>query len=115
MMLDDRAELSRLRADGHVFNGTRRYFEASLSTHAVRSTLLCRTLLHELGHWIQYHKEVLNIAAALDTNQDITGDLYFSKPNSEHENFAHRFADELAECLRSSGGIPVDPIEFEIG
>jgi len=115
MSLDDRAKLDRLRDDGHVFNETRRSFEASLSPQTVRNTILYRTLLHELGHWIQYHSEVLNTATALDADQDVASDLYFAKPSSEREAYAHRFADELAERLRSSGVIPFDPIEFEVG
>ncbi len=112
MSPEDRAELDRLRADGHVFNKTKRSFEALLSAQTVRATILFRTLLHELGHWIQYCDDVLNATTALDPDQDVASDLYFSKPGSEREVYAHRFADRLAARLRTSGTIPFEPLRF---
>lgn len=113
MSLDDQAELDRLRTDGHVFNETKRTFDALLSVQTVRSTILFRTLLHEIGHWAQYHEEVLHEATALDADYDIARELYFSKPSSEREVYAHKFAEQLAADLRSSGAIPFEPLAFD--
>ena len=113
MSLDDQAELDRLRTDGHVFHETKRTFDALLSAQTVRSTILFRTLLHEIGHWTQYHEEVLDEATALDADYDIARELYFSKPSSEREVYAHKFAEQLAADLRSSGAIPFEPLAFD--
>ncbi len=113
MSLDDQAEVDRLRADGHVFNETKRTFDALLSTQSVRNTILFRTLLHEIGHWAHYCEDVLDAATALDPDQDVARELYFSKPSSEREVFAHKFAEQLAADLRSSGAIPFEPLAFE--
>lgn len=112
MTLDDQAELDRLRADGHVFKETKRTFDALLSAPAVRRTILYRTLLHEIGHWVQYHEDVLDAATALDADHGIASELYFSKPSSEREVYAHKFAEQLAANLRSSGAIPFEPLAF---
>lgn len=106
MSLEDRAEFERLIEDGHVFVDTGRHFEAQLGEHAVRNTKLYRTLLHELGHLVDHHQKVLCKETALDPDRDIAGDLYFSRPGSEREAFAHRFADELRQSLRDRGEIP---------
>ena len=113
MSLDDQAELDRLRIDGHVFNETKRTFDALLSAQTIRSTILFRTLLPEIGHLAQYHEEVMEAAPALDADHDIARELYFSKSSSEREVYAHSFADRLAADLRSSGAIPFEPIAFE--
>lgn len=113
MSLEDQHELDRLRDDGHVFQETRRSFDALLSFETVRSTILYRTLLHEIGHGVQYHDEVLDMTTALDPDQNVASELYFSKPSSEREAYAHTFADQLARGLRSSGTIPFEPLVFD--
>ncbi|EEA92447.1 conserved hypothetical protein [Pseudovibrio sp. JE062] len=113
MPLEDRAEYERLIADGHVFIETKRHFEAELRAQGVRNTILYRTLLHELGHLAHYHQDVLDGQTALDFDQKVAKNLYFSKPSSEHEAFAHSFGEELSRSLRIAGEIPFDPIKFE--
>lgn len=115
MTLEDRAEFDRLRADGHEFSENKRSFKATLSIEGIRNTILYRTLLHELGHWVQYHNEVLNAPTALDSDRNVAERLHFSKPSSEREAFAHRFATELADHLRQSDIIPFEPNNFESG
>jgi len=110
MTLDDRAEYDRLIADGHVFKADKRCFQATLAKCPVRNTILYRTLLHELGHWVQYHQEVLNESTALDEDQDVANELYFAKPNSEREVYAHNFAAKLSQALKQNGKIPFDPM-----
>ena len=112
MSLEDRAEYERLIRDGYSFRETKRYFEAELTEDAVRNTKLYRTLPHELGHLADYHQKVLSARTALDSDQDTAADLYFSRPTSEREVFAHRFAVELAQSLRSAGEIPFGPQGF---
>lgn len=112
MTLDDRAEYQRLRADGHLFEETKRHFRATLLEGPIRNTKLYRTLLHELGHLAQYHRDVADPKTALDEDEDVASDLYFSKPSSEREAFAHKFAENLGDHLRSTGAIPFNPLKF---
>ena len=109
MSVDDRAEYGRLVADGHVFVETKRHFETVLVEEAVRNTKLYRTLLHELGHWAHYQQDVVDGRTALDEDNEVAQDLYFARPRSEREVFAHAFADKLSTVLRENGVIPFDP------
>ncbi len=110
MTLDGRAEYKRLIADGHPFVEKKRHFESELVEQAVRNTKLYRTLLHEIGHLAHYHQDVLDDRTALDEDIEIARDLYFSKPSSEREVFAHSFSDKLSRSLRLAGEIPFDPL-----
>ncbi|MEX0364907.1 MAG: ImmA/IrrE family metallo-endopeptidase [Ruegeria sp.] len=111
MSLEDRAEFLRLVEDGHSFTEAKRRFQSTLAEAPIRNTVLYRTLLHELGHWVHYHQEVLNSPTALHENQDIASDLYFSKSVSEREDYAHAFAEKLRQALRQTDEIPFDPLE----
>lgn len=112
MNLEGRAEYERLVGDGHYFVETKRYFEAHLAEDGIRTTKLYRTLLHELGHLADYHQKVLSEETALDPDHDVAADLYFSRPTSEREVFAHRFAEDLSRSLRADGKIPFAPQAF---
>lgn len=113
MTLDERAEFERLVSDGHSFVETKRHFEAELTEGAVRNTKLYRTLLHELGHLNDYHQKVLDERTALDPDQDVAASIYFSRPTSEREVFAHAFAEQIGQSLRNAGEIPLDPSTVE--
>ena len=110
MSLDSRAEFNRLVADGHVFEEDKRHYHAPLTETNIRNTLLYRTLPHELGHLAHYHQDVLNKATSLGEDFATSEDLYFSKPSSEREVFAHAFATKLGQQLRASGEIPFEPV-----
>ena len=110
MGLDDQAELARLRGDGHIITENKREFVITPTEGSIRNTLLYRTVLHELGHWVQYEREALDEATSLSNDFDQAYDLYFSKPSVEHEQFAHRYAEETARELRNRGVLPFDPI-----
>lgn len=110
LSLQDVDEVQRLLGDGHSMEETKREYIFTLSEASIRNTLLYRTLLHELGHWVEYSQDFLDDATALSEDPDIAYDLYFAKPTSEREAFAHRYATETAEILRLNGVIPFDPI-----
>ncbi len=112
MNLEDRAEYERLIGDGHSFVETKRHFEAHFAEDGIRNTKLYRTLLHELGHLADYHQKVLSEETALDPDQAVAADLYFARPTSEREVFAHRFAEDLSRSLRADGKIPFVPQPF---
>lgn len=109
MSVEDRSEFDRLVADGFQFEETKRHYQAKIVEEAVRNTKLYRTLLHELGHLAHYYQDVLSDRTALDEDYDTARKLYFSKPSSEREAFAHSFSKNLGLSLRSSGRIPFDP------
>ena len=109
MGLEDRAEFERLVADGHRFSASKQFFEAELNEQAVRNTILYRTLLHELGHLIDFYEKVLNEKTALDSDGARAFDLYQACPASEREHSAHAFADAIATTLKANGVIPFRP------
>jgi hypothetical protein len=88
---DRQKELDRLRQDGHAITTTRRHHIISLSLDSVRSTQLYRTLLHEIGHHVDYTRSAAK---------------FRRKPSSEKERFAHRYADELRSDLEKRKIIP---------
>ena len=90
---DRQKELERLQRDGHNITATRRHHRISLSLDSVRSTQLYRTLLHEIGHHVDY------------TNGP---GKFAKKPSSEKETFAHRYADELRAELEKRRVIPFE-------
>ncbi|MEP3277745.1 MAG: hypothetical protein ABJN26_18780 [Stappiaceae bacterium] len=109
--LEGQAELKRLREDGHLIDETKRDFIITLREKTIRNTVLYRTLLHELGHWAQYDKDFLDEDTALSTDSDVAYELYFAKPQIEHEQFAHRYASEVGDQLRLSGVIPFEALK----
>jgi len=88
-------ELERLRGDGHIITTTQRHHMISLSLDSIRSTQLYRTLLHEVGHHVDY----IDDPAGFD-----------SKPSCEKETLAHKYADELRANLEKRGWIPFERI-----
>ncbi len=114
MSLERRAEYERLIADRHCFAETKRHFEAQLDEDGIRNTILYRTLLHELGHLADYHQKVLCEQTALDPDQGVAAELYFSRSTSEREVFAHRFAEGLSQSLKDEGEVPFAPLPFSV-
>lgn len=78
-------ELARLRADGHVVRNTRRGLEFHPTAASMRNTVLFRTLLHEIGHHVDYNNR--------------SEESYHQRPATEREDFAHRFATEAQARL----------------
>ncbi|KQZ27642.1 hypothetical protein [Duganella sp. Root1480D1] len=79
-------ELERLRDDGHEIVGTRRGFEFRPTPASLRNTVLFRTLLHELGHHVDYK---------------VRGDEnYYLRTLAAREDFAHRYASEAQGRLQ---------------
>ena len=115
LSVDDHRELQRLIEDGHQIVDTGRYFEAPYKPANVRNTQLFRTLLHEIGHYVQYMNVVERPANA---NADDIGEwlkrsaYYGSIPTLEKECFAHRYAAEKRKELCLAGVMPFElPIE----
>ncbi|MGB5108237.1 MAG: hypothetical protein WBO07_00465 [Formosimonas sp.] len=87
-----RRERDRLLQDGHDIRGTRRGARIHVTPDSLRNTVLYRTLLHELGHHVDYNRS--------------TEAEWGSKTQTAKEDYAHRFALELYEVLAKQGAFP---------
>ncbi|MER8867586.1 hypothetical protein NKI19_28495 [Mesorhizobium sp. M0751] len=107
---EDSAELNRLRLDGHNVSRVGSKYVVASSSVSVRATQLYRTLLHEIGHWVDWLEKVETPSDQGEYSSKFA-DLYFARPKSELEAFAHRYADNLRETLEKKGVIPFPRIE----
>jgi len=89
-------ELERLRGDGYGVRQTRRGHEVHVTADSMRNTVLYRTLLHEIGHHVDF-----------DHNH---GERWDGKTSLEREDYAHRYALEWGERLSKAGVLPFSPI-----
>ncbi len=93
---DDRQELERLREDGHQITTNSRAHIVHPTLETIRATQLYRTLLHEIGHHVDYRRGGY--------------DAWQNKSGADKEKFAHHFADCKREQLLKQGVIPFDRI-----
>ena len=100
----NQAELDRLRADGHAVERTAQSHVIKVTPSSARNTQLHRTLLHEVGHWLDWLGKVEEPARRGDRYDDLV-DSYFARPVAEREAFAHRYADALRKRLSEAGRI----------
>jgi hypothetical protein len=77
-----------------------------ISRNTRRSTQLYRTLPHEIGHLVQYEREVRRPARERAGDAGELGERYFARPAREREDFANRYARELADELRGARRVP---------
>jgi hypothetical protein len=103
------AELERLRTDGHEVSRSGRRLQISMTPASIRATQLYRTLLHEIGHWVDYLEKVLRPAGDDDARWSELTTAYFARPQDEREAFAHRYADTTRERLIKFGVLPFAP------
>jgi hypothetical protein len=96
---DHQKELSALVADGHRVVRSRRWWSIRPTLDATRATQLYRTLLHEIGHHVDWCRA--------------TRELHFRRPLAERERSAHRYAMTLRMELDRRGAVPFDRIHDE--
>jgi hypothetical protein len=111
MSVDARRELERLIADGHYAETVPSGVRIRSGLEACRNTQLFRTLLHEIGHQVDYLNSVERPhGASVGTDQgwEERLDRYWQKSTAEKEAFAHRYAEEKARQLRALGAIPFE-------
>lgn len=89
---DDRQELERLREDGHQVTTNSRAHIVRPTLETIRATQLYRTLLHEIGHHVDYRRSGC--------------DAWDAKSSLDKEKFAHHFADLKRQQLIEQGVIP---------
>lgn len=100
--------LERLRQAGHRVTSTRREYVIELSLESARNTMLYGTLLHEVGHWVDWCRIVLKPSQCDDTTVHDLERQYFARAVSEREDVAWRYADAVAVRLRKEGILPFD-------
>ncbi len=93
---DEQKELSALAADGHRVARSRRWWSIRPTLDSTRTTQLYRTLLHEIGHHVDWRRA--------------TPELYFRRPLQERERSANRYAMTLRTILERRTAIPFDRI-----
>jgi len=106
----DQQELDRLRVDGHQIYQERRCYRISMTPASVRATQLYRTLLHEIGHWVDFNEKVLAPALLCKVELELLSEAYFSRPYEEREAFAHNYAEARKAHLTKFGIIPFEHI-----
>lgn len=90
---DQHLELERLQQEGHQLTRRRRDILISSSAQAIRNTVLYRTLPHEIGH----HVDRLRTGV----------DDWNSKPSSEKEAYAHRYAKDFLTSFVTHNVLPL--------
>jgi hypothetical protein len=101
---DDLAELERLRSDGHSIEQIGKKYIITMTRKSVRQTQLFRTLLHEIGHWVDWLEKV-EMPANKGGNFDKLVDDYWRRPKAEREAFAKRYATAMRPRM-SEGPLP---------
>ena len=93
---DHQKELSALVADGHRVLRSCRWWSIRPTLDSIRATQLYRTLLHEIGHHVDWCRA--------------TPKLYFRRPLDERERSAHRYAMTLRMELERRATVPFERI-----
>jgi len=102
-------EIEKLKQEGHQIELTKRHFEIRSSPEAIRNTQLYGTLLHEIGHQVDYFEKVTRHEQEEDADEDLQ-ERYFSLPTRQKEHFAEKYATEMAAQLRNKNIIPFVPL-----
>jgi hypothetical protein len=102
-------EIEKLAQEGHQIELTKRHFDIRCPPAAIRNTQLYRTLIHEIGHQVDYFEKVTRPSEAEDADEDLQ-ERYFSLPSRQKEHFAERYAAEMVSQLGSKNIIPFDPL-----
>ncbi len=101
-------ELERLRDDGHRIVSSRRSLDIHVTPESIRNTVLFRTTLHEIGHYVDWLRSELRVHGETEAEDAAIRRAFESKTSSMKEDFAHRYAAAAAAELRKSGQIPFD-------
>ena len=83
----------------HRVTKEKRGYLIERSPESIRSTQLFRTLLHELGHYVDWMANKIELALETDDEAEEAwiDQTYDTKPTATKEDFAHRYAAEMAE------------------
>lgn len=107
-----RVEFERLLRDGHNVTRKGPKFSVQCSLETIRNTQLYRTVLHEIGHWVDWLERVRRPVAPPDLDideYDWREELqtrYDQRPSQELEVSANQYADRMWNNLAAAGVIP---------
>ncbi len=108
LSIESQQELERLRLEADKVHHTGREHVLTFDLAAIRTVQLFRTLLHEIGHWVDYRQNV-TIPSASDPDIWLgLWERYWARPSAEREAYAHRYSVESATKLRNRGMIPFE-------
>jgi hypothetical protein len=107
------AELERLKAEGHRVLPKDKHHTIESTLESCRTTQLYRTLLHEVGHWLDLLEKVERPVSAIDNrdNPEAYEQLlhrYHKRPSQEKEQFAHAYALRRRQHLLDNRAIPFE-------
>jgi hypothetical protein len=107
---DGIAEWDRLKADGHRVRPRDRYHTLEPTLESCRATQLYRTLLHELGHWVDFLEKVERPSAHSVDSEDYAARLerFHGRASREKEQFANSYAKSLWKNLLATKVVPFD-------
>jgi hypothetical protein len=111
MSVEDEAELDRFRRDGHQIIDDRRSISVVLDMKTQREVQLYRTVLHEVGHHVDYLEKVERMGDDGDWVE--LWEQYWQRPARERETFAHSYADRVGTTLRDQGRVPFARLDSE--
>jgi hypothetical protein len=88
------AEIELLRSDGHEISMEARSHRVRSGPQALRGTQLFRTVPHEVGHYVDYRRRVIDASSSEgEFNRNL--ELFWSRPAREREEIADRFGREF--------------------
>ncbi len=97
MTPDRQREFERLQQDGHrIVDSNHHFFIMQPDETSLRRTQLYRTLLHEIGHHIDYFAHGKT--------------AWKTRTPLQREDFAHRYAAETYAALEKTGAVPFFPL-----
>lgn len=108
LKVEDKKEFERLKSDGHEIRETKRENIIIPTINGLRNTMLYRTFIHEVGHYVEYLEKVKRPSKA-NGDYDFWTD-YDRIPSQEKETFAHTYASKVGIDLRTKGLIPFERI-----
>ena len=107
LSLEGQAEVRRMDALLERDPGKAKGHRYKFGFAGLRRWVLYHTLIHEVGHWMDYRRLVVwpSERGEIDVSEGI--DAYWARPRAERESFAHRFSDEWRdELAHRDRGIP---------
>ena len=106
----DLSEIESLKSDGHEIVREGRKYKFILKRETVRCTQLYRSLLHELGHWVDYLTKVEIPSDKEGGDFSTLREAYFKRPRNEREAYADAYASKMQSMLRETKLIPFEPV-----
>ena len=107
LSFENQGEVRRMEALLERVPGKGNIHRYKMGFAGLRRWVLYHTLIHEVGHWMDYRRLVVWPYERGETELVEAIDAYWQRPRIERESFAHRFSDEWRDALaRRSWGIP---------